>query len=461
MSKSRLRLRRLGMSFNFELPIGWEVKTVEQLVNEEVIAKPLDGNHGGIHPKSKDYVSTGVPFVMASDLDEGRVNFSLCKFITEKQAATLKKGFAKEGDVLLSHKATIGRTALLQESQFDTILLTPQVTYYRVLDNQKLSNIYLKAYFDSHVFQSLLKSWAGDGTTRAYLGITAQKKLPIILPPISIQNKIATQVANLNNRIELNRTMNQTLEKIAQRIFKSWFIDFDPVKANKEGVPFDGLSPNIQALFPSEFEDSELGMIPKGWRIQSLSKVADFLNGIACQKYPAVSKEDALPVIKIAEMRSGYTPKTNEATNTVDSKYIVEPGDFLFSWSGSLTTCFWGHSKGVLNQHLFKVTSENYPQWFYAHWVNYHLAEFIRIAADKATTMGHIKRGHLDEAKVLLPPEEVLIAGSRVIAPLLNKLIQNQDNTRVLIDIRDRLLPKLISGQISVGKAKQELAEAV
>ena len=117
----------------FELPDGWELKTVEQLIKDEIIEKPLDGNHGGIHPKSSDYVEEGVPFVMASDLDAGRVNFNACKFITEEQAATLRKGFSKAGDVLISHKATIGRTAIVQDSEHGFIMLTPQVTYYRVI----------------------------------------------------------------------------------------------------------------------------------------------------------------------------------------------------------------------------------------------------------------------------------------------------------------------------------------
>ena len=173
------------MSFNssFLLPDGWRVLTVEQLVNDGVLDKPLDGNHGGIHPKAADYVDNGVPFIMASDLEGGQINLSLCKFISEDQAKGLRKGFAKAGDVLLSHKATIGRTALVQESEFPFVVLTPQVTYYRVKNVARLDPVYLKTYFDSLTFQTILNQWAGAGSTRAYLGITGQLKLPIIIPP--------------------------------------------------------------------------------------------------------------------------------------------------------------------------------------------------------------------------------------------------------------------------------------
>ncbi|PAX99102.1 hypothetical protein CKO50_22840 [Pseudoalteromonas sp. HM-SA03] len=450
------------MTFDdLDIPDGWSVWTVESLIEKGIIEKPLDGNHGNIHPKSKDYVDNGIPFVMASDMENGEIDFKGCKKITIEQAKTLKKGFAKAGDVLLSHKATIGRTAILQEHNHDLVLLTPQVTYYRVKDFEKLNPIYLKTYFDSPKFQALFKLWAGDGSTRSYLGITAQRKLPIVLPPVDVQNDISKVIDNFNQKISTNLLMNATLEKIAQRIFKSWFVNFDPVKANAEDLPFDGLSPEIQALFPNELEESELGMIPKGWEVKSLDEIAHFLNGLACQKHQPKDGETPLPVIKIAEMRAGYQEKTNEASPSVDPKYIIQDGDFLFSWSGSLTTCFWSHGPGVLNQHLFKVTSEDYPKWFYSMWVNRHLAEFIRIAADKATTMGHIKREHLSQAKVVVPNlEELISKGNDIFGPLIERSNLCLTQAKTLMKVRDKLLPHLISGKITIQKAEELLEEA-
>ena len=164
--------------------------TVQELVEQGVLAKPLDGNHGGIHPKSSDFVKSGIPFIMASDLKNGAVDTENCKFISLKQSKELKKGFAKEGDILLSHKATIGRTAIVGKLSSDYIVLTPQVTYYRVLDKERVNPKYLKYYFDSSEFQKLFEQWAGGGSTRLYLGITGQMKLPIKLPNIDVQNKI-------------------------------------------------------------------------------------------------------------------------------------------------------------------------------------------------------------------------------------------------------------------------------
>ena len=186
----------------------WKTYTVQELIDLGMLEAPMDGNHGGIHPKSSDYVDEGIPFIMANDLVQGQVNYKSCAFITEKQAKTLKKGFAKPGDVLLTHKATIGRTALVSD-EYETIILTPQVTYYRVKNG--ISNRYLKYYFDSAIFQQLFSNWAGSGSTRAYLGITAQRKLPIALPPFDIQEKIAACCGAIDDKIIINNKINDNL----------------------------------------------------------------------------------------------------------------------------------------------------------------------------------------------------------------------------------------------------------
>ena len=188
--------------------IAWKKYTVEQLIDLDMLEVPMDGNHGSIHPKASDYVITGVPFIMVNDISNGHVDLKNCAFISEKQAATLRKGFAKPGDVLLSHKATIGRTAIVP-NDFNTIILTPQITYYRV--KKGIDNRFLKYYFDSPNFQSLFNNWAGSGSTRAYLGITAQRKLPIILPELDEQIKIADILSSLDEKIDKNNEINNNL----------------------------------------------------------------------------------------------------------------------------------------------------------------------------------------------------------------------------------------------------------
>jgi type I restriction enzyme S subunit len=166
---------------------------VGELVAEEVLVKPFDGNHGEIHPKKSDYTESGVPFIMACDLVNGEVDTENCKFISRKLADSLRVGFAKDGDVLISHKGTIGRSAIVSTDD-DYIMLTPQVTSYRVKDATKLFNRFIRYYFMSPVFQQEMIAGAADGATRAYIGITKQLSLRFRFPALAEQKRIAAKL---------------------------------------------------------------------------------------------------------------------------------------------------------------------------------------------------------------------------------------------------------------------------
>ncbi len=278
----------------------------------------------------------------------------------------------------------------------------------------------------------------------------------IPLPPIPEQRAIAHILGTLDDKIEGNRRMNETLEAMARAIFRDWFVEFGPVRAKVEGrAPY--LAPELWDLFPDSLDDEDK---PIGWERKSLDEIADFVNGLALQKFPASDLENSLPVIKIAELRNGITAKSNRASRELPKKYIITDGDFLFSWSGSLLAKFWVEGVGALNQHLFKVTSDRYPAWFFSQWVYHHLEEFQAIAASKATTMGHIQRGHLKEAMATCPPDDVLAILGQMIDPLVERIIKNELEARKLAQARDLLLPKLISGEIRLRDAGK-MVEAV
>ena len=421
------------------IPDGWKETTVKYLVDLEILFPPEDGNHGEIHPKYEDFVKNGIPFIMASDLENGKVDFLSCKFISKKQAQGLRKGFSKNGDVLLSHKATLGRTAIVNTT-YGFIVLTPQVTYYRVKCLEKLSNRYLKYYFDSFFFQTTLKNYAGGGSTRDYIGITKQLDLPIIFPPGNEQCAIAAVLSSFDDKIELLRAQNKTLENIAQALFKHWFVDFE--FPGKDGKPYKSSG--------GEMIDSELGEIPEGWKIGGLSEIADFLNGLALQNFPPENTTEYLPVIKIRELKAGVSDQTDKASTNIDSKYIINNGDILFSWSGSLDVDIWQYGKGALNQHLFKVTSNQYPKWFFLYWIKKHLLSFRQTAAAKAVTMGHIKRHHLDDALVVIPTDKFIKIANDLFEPLIEKIALNNSQIQTLSKMRNTVLPKLMRGEVRV-----------
>jgi type I restriction enzyme, S subunit len=268
---------------------------------------------------------------------------------------------------------------------------------------------------------------------------------------------------------------------MAQAIFKSWFVDFEPVKAKIEArakgrnperaamcaisgkadveldqIPEEQLAATA-ALFPDKLVESELGLIPKGWEVKPLDQIANYLNGLALQKFPPENDTEWLPVIKIAQLKKGDTEGADRASKKLKTEFVVNDGDVLFSWSGSLEVDIWCGGLGALNQHLFKVTSANYPKWFYLYWTKYHLSRFQAIAADKAVTMGHIQRKHLTEALCVAPPVSIIKQLGDFVAPLLEKQIEHRRESRRLASLRDTLLPKLLSGELSVDNLPEEV----
>ena len=271
-----------------------------------------------------------------------------------------------------------------------------------------------------------------QGTSTKFLTVTILNSFSVKLPSISNQRRIASILSSLDRKIELNNKINADLEEMAQAIFKNWFVDFEPFKDGK-------------------FVDSELGMIPEGWKVGRLTEIASYMNGLAMQKFPPENIEDSLPVLKIKELGQGFCGTDSDRCScNIKDECKIHNGDVIFSWSGTLLVDVWCGGDCGLNQHLFKVTSNDYPKWFYYYWTKHHLQEFIRIAKDKAVTMGHIKRGHLEEAMVAIPDNDSMEKAHELFEPILSKMISLRlENSRLFL-LRDTLLPRLMSGEIEV-----------
>lgn len=251
-------------------------------------------------------------------------------------------------------------------------------------------------------------------------------------PPKEVRDRISKLLWGLDRKIELNNKINADLEEMAQAIFKNWFVDFEPFKNGK-------------------FVDSELGMIPEGWKVGRLTEIASYMNGLAMQKFPPENNEDSLPVLKIKELGQGFCGTDSDRCScNIKDECKIHNGDVIFSWSGTLLVDVWCGGDCGLNQHLFKVTSNDYPKWFYYYWTKHHLQEFIHIAKDKAVTMGHIKRGHLEEALVAIPDNDSMEKAHELFEPILSKMISLRlENSRLSL-LRDTLLPRLMSGELEV-----------
>ncbi len=195
--------------------------------------------------------------------------------------------------------------------------------------------------------------------------------------------------------------------------------------------------------------------LPIGWQKASLLDIADYLNGLAMQKFRPAETEEGLPVLKIKELRQGMCDDSSELCSpNIKPEYIVSDGDVIFSWSGSLLVDFWCGGKCGLNQHLFKVTSSKYDKWFYYAWTKRHLNKFIALASAMATTMGHIKRSELAKSEVLIPSEDDYRYIGAVLQPMYDLIISNRIENVRLSHLRDELLPKLVSGELDASNVE-------
>jgi len=328
-------------------------------------------------------------------------------------------------DVPLTKGSTIiiGRKGTIGSIHYSEIPCWPIDTSFFIT---KIDGINLKyAYY---LLKNLnLKNMNSDSAVPG-LNRNASHEIQIKIPLINKQNKIVEILGTLDDLIKNIELRNIVLLKYIQSIFKSWFIDFDG---------------------QTKFEDLKSGKIPKGWQTEHLDKIAVFLNGLALQKFRPKS-DLFIPVIKIREMKNGFSKNSEKARADIEKKYIVNNGDVLFSWSASLEVTLWGSGKGALNQHIFKVTSEQYEKWFYYMWINFHLERFRKIAEGKATTMGHIQKHHLSEALVLIPTPKILQKMNNIMNPIIEQIVQNKIFIQNLSKIRDTFLPKLISGEMQL-----------
>ncbi|MCA6062864.1 restriction endonuclease subunit S [Thalassolituus marinus] len=489
--------------------------TVEELVKAGILERPMDGNHGGIHPKSSDYVPVGIPFVMASDLVNGEVDTRGCKFISAEQAACLKKGFSKTGDVLLSHKATIGRTAIVGEIESEFIMLTPQVTYYRIKDPERLNNKYLRYYFDSLEFQNLFNQWAGGGSTRAYLGITGQLKFPVALPDMRTQLFIADVLGTLDNKIALNRQINTTLESMAQALFKSWFVDFDPVIDNalaagneipdalqkraaaraarrealrqqtskttgatdaassEQALPETGLSDQrlpseIQQRFPDRFVfTEEMGWVPEGWGVKPLSSIIELIGGGT----PKTSVEEYwggdIPWFSVVDAPNPsdvfvlYTEKsiTQSGLDNSSAK-LLRKGTTIISARGTVGKCAVVSRPMAMNQSCYGLVGANGNADFFTYYMVlrkvHELQQRSHGSVFSTITRDTFKGLNVADCSALLTQKF-----DAQIESYMGRILCNLEQIQVLTNLRDSLLPKLLSGQITIPDAEQQLAEVL
>ena len=291
-------------------------------------------------------------------------------------------------------------------------------------------------------------------------------QMEVLLPPVEEQRAIAHLLGALDDKIELNHKTNDTLAGLCQALFKSWFVDFDPVVSNLQG-DMPSMDPAVAALFPASLSDSQGDVAPSGWASRPLAEAATYINGKAFRPSHFAPTSSGLPVVKIAEIKHGVSGQTNFTEQQCDRKFLLRDGDILFSWSGSpetsIDTFIWSGGAGWLNQHIFKVVPDRgLPRAFVFCLLKSFKGTFIALAKTKQTTgLGHVTRHDLRQETFTVPPSPVLECFADRADPLLAQLLANLLQSRTLAALRDLLLPKLLSGEIRLREAEELVEEAV
>ena len=387
--------------------------------------------------KSKAFTLEGIPVIKIKNIKAGKVILNDLDYISTSDINP-KYTKIRSSDILItmtgnrmdgSPETWVGKVSLFRHQ--GDFYLNQRVSALRLIDDS-VDNNFLSYYLSSWQSQLYFALNSNSSGGQANITPAVVQEYRLMVPGLETQRSIASILSSLDRKIELNNKINADLEEMAQAIFKNWFIDFEPFKDGK-------------------FMDSELGMIPEGWKVGRLTEIASYMNGLAMQKFPPENNEDSLPVLKIKELGQGFCgPDSDRCSCNIKDECKIHNGDVIFSWSGTLLVDVWCGGDCGLNQHLFKVTSKDYPKWFYYYWTKHHLQEFIHIAKDKAVTMGHIKRGHLEEALVAIPDNDSMEKAHELFAPILSKMISLRlENSRLSL-LRDTLLPRLMSGEIEV-----------
>lgn len=375
----------------------------------------------GKTPKTSNssYYGGKIPFLTPSDDMSVKYVRETKKSITEDGRLSVKNATLPANAVCVSCIGSdLGKVVITTE-----MTVTNQQINSIVVDEDNYDIDYI--YYAMVELGKILNFHSKTSTAVPIVNKSSFSQYELKCPPLEIQKKIGKLLSSIDSKIEENERINNNLEQQAQAIFENEF--------------------------------SSLQSLPDGWKLASLIDIADYLNGLAMQKYRPSTNEIGIPVLKIKELRQGYCDDNSEfCSPSIKSDYIIHDGDVIFSWSGSLLVDFWCGGICGLNQHLFKVSSSKYDKWFYYAWTKHHLDRFIAVAADKATTMGHIKRDELAKAEVLIPNEADYNRIGALLQPIYDLIISNRIENKKLAETRDSLLPKLMSGEIDMSEVDYE-----
>lgn len=428
------------------LPAGWTQVTLESLAADGSVT------YGVVQPGQA--FSNGVPILRVNNFRGFGLDTSDVLTISPDIEAKYRRTRLQSDDVLITVVGTVGQVAVVPSSLAGwnvaraVAVIRPK--------NQKLARWIALALRAPGSQRAL--GIAANTTVQTTINLKDLRQLPIPMPESQERDAIERLLCSLDDRIDLLHQTNTTLESIAQALFKSWFIDFDPVHAKAEGREPEGMDTVTAALFPAEFEESPLGLIPKGWHVGDVYEIAEVKYGAPFASKLFNTEGDGLPLVRIRDLKDEapgvWTPEVHP------KGYQLQAGDLVVGMDGEFRAYLWGGQAAWMNQRicLFKP-------------INSHSAPFVRLAiaaplahveaTETATTVIHLGKGDIDRFRVVVPPKKVAEAFASIVQPAYDRIVAGKQAARTLAELRDGLLPRLISGKLRLPEAQEQLEDAL
>ena len=421
----------------------------------DVCEKITDGAH-----KSPKSVDDGKPMASVKDLTRFGVDLSNARKISKEDFDDLVQQGCKPhvGDVLIAKDGNSALdTVCTVDSEIDAVLLS-SVAILRP-DPEMLDSNFLKYYFCSPQVIDYLKTNFISGAAIPRVVLRDFRKAEINIPPLSIQRKISQCLSSIDNKIFSNTQTNQTLEQMAQAIFKSWFVDFDPVKAKMNGEQPEGMDAVTASLFPEKLVESELGLIPEGWKIQNTGDLFDVKDGT----HDSPKKAEEGHYLVTSKHITGGKIDTSSAYlisdadfEKVNQRSKVDTFDILLTMIGTVGEVVVVYDNpvefAIKNVGLFKTSQRPELVWlFYWHLQSFKMKNYLEVRM-AGTTQQYLTLKTLRTIPVILPSEDLLTRFNEMMSPLMEKISDNHKQNHTLSSLRDTLLPKLLSGEIDLAE---------
>jgi len=438
------------------------------IVSISALAAPFPGSLAvgpfGSRMKADLYVPTGVRVIRGNNLSGSRELEGTFVCVPEETADSLASCCLKPGDLVFPHRGNIGEVGITPDDGHRYMLSTSLMKLSP--NHAKVNSLFLMYFFKSAVGRAaLLMNSSQVGTPGIATPLKSLRSIELRLPPLSVQHEIAGMLSKLDDRITVLRETNGTLEAIAQTLYKSWFVDFDPVHAKTEGRTPEGMDEATAALFPDGLEESELGPVPRGWRIVKLQAATSsvFSGGTPDTRKPEFWGGD-IPWFSSGETRNSVITDTEKRITQAgvdeSSTRPVRLGDILIASAGQ------GHTRGqtsycgidcYINQSVVAVRAGELSK---ASWLFCNLKrryQEMRNLSDSHSSRGSLTTKLLNQMPLVLPPLDIIDAFDDVATPLLNSIICNEKQAQSLSALRDALLPRLMSGQLRLPDLNNEI----